>query len=163
MEKATYDSMEMNDEPQVTRPRPDLLNESQRRAVATVLRRVELAVWRLEERLRQQTPRLLLTRFTHPPERQQRETLLHLIKGVHREIALLATDYTLEVYEEDLSRAITAEFTLLWCDLEDIRPQKLRNYGDIHPQAARLLGPPLQRLINLVLTIDSSLQENRPI
>jgi len=46
------------------------------------------------------------------------------------------------------------EFTLLWCDLEDSRPQKLRRYGAIHPQADEVLGPSIQQLIELVLAID---------
>ncbi len=47
-----------------------------------------------------------------------------------------------------------AEFSLLWSDLEDARPHKLRAYGAINPQAHTILGPRLQRLIDLVLAID---------
>lgn len=148
--------MESRQEQQKLPQQPSLLNESQRRAVATVLRRVELAVWRLEERLKHAAPRLILTRYTHPPDTWKRHELLRLIEEVRREIAVLATDYALDVQEEDLSRSIQAEFTLLWCDLEDIRPQKLRNYGEVHPQAAVALGPPVQRLIALILAIDDA-------
>ena len=45
-------------------------------------------------------------------------------------------------------------FTLLWCDLEDSRPQKLRRYGALNPQADEVLGPSIQRLIELMLAMN---------
>lgn len=132
-----------------------LLNESQRRSLGVTMRRVELAVWRLEERLsRTKPPDLVLTRFTNEPNDEQRSMLLRLITEVRREIAQVAEDYNLEVNEEDGMRSIMGEFTLLWADLEDTRPQKLRRYGPVRPQAIETLGPPVQRLIQLMLAID---------
>ncbi len=52
-------------------------------------------------------------------------------------------------------RTIVSEFTLLWSDLEDSRPQKLRAYGDINPLAKTILGPRIQQLIDLALAIES--------
>lgn len=132
-----------------------LLNASQRRSLEIVLRRVELAVWRLEERLARQTPpQLLLTRFTNQPNPDQQAALLQLTRQVREEIAQLMFDYDLEPGEENFLRSVMGEFTLLWCDLEDTRPQKLRRYGAVHPQANDVLGPPIQRLIRLMLAID---------
>jgi hypothetical protein len=144
-----------DDTPQEKRWPATLLNENHRRSLAAVLRRVELAVWRLEDRLIRGTPQqLTLTRFTSPPDRDQQAALLHLTKHVRQEIAKLAFDYDLEVAEENLLRSIRGEFTLLWCDVEDIRPQKLGRYGAINPQAYEALGPPIQQLIDLMLAID---------
>lgn len=132
-----------------------LLNGSQRRSLTITLRRVELAVWRLEERMAQPSPpRLILTRFTNPPDPEQQTAFLQLTRRVREEIAQLAFDYDLEVGEENMLRSVMGEFSLLWCDLEDTRPQKLRRYGAVHPQAHDALGPPIQRLIHLVLAID---------
>src|SRR6266581_3586833 len=132
-----------------------LLNENHRRSLATVLRRLELAAWRLEDRLMRETPpQLALTRFTDPPDSAQRAALLRLVKHVRQEVANLAADYHLEVTEESFSRSTLGEFTLLWCDLEDSRPQKLRRYGAIHPQADEVLGPSIQRLIQLMLAMN---------
>lgn len=132
-----------------------LLNESQRRSLGVTMRRVELAVWRLEERLaRAEPPDLVLTRFTNEPSDEQRSALLRLIAEVRREIAQIAEDYNLEVNEENVVRSIMGEFSLLWADLEDTRPQKLRRYGPVRSQAIETLGPPVQRLIQLVLAID---------
>ena len=132
-----------------------LLNESQRRSLATVARRVELAAWHLEERLLRETPpQLALTRFTDPPDSARRIALLHLVNRVRQEVATLATDYHLAVAQESFVRSTMGEFTLLWCDLEDSRPQKLQRYGAINPQADEVLGPPIQRLIELMLAMN---------
>lgn len=132
-----------------------LLNESQRRSLGVTARRVELAVWRLEDRLtRAEPPALALTRFTNTPSDEQRTALLRLITEVRREIAQIAEDFNLGTGEENFLRSIMGEFTLLWADLEDTRPQKLRRYGAVKPEAAEALGPPIQRLIQLMPAID---------
>ncbi len=132
-----------------------LLNESQRRVLAIVARRVELAAWRLEERLLRETPpQLALTRFTDSPDSAQRTALLHLVKRVRQDVATLAVDYHLAVAQESFVRSTMGEFTLLWCDLEDSRPQKLQRYGAINLQADEVLGPPIQRLIELMLAMN---------
>jgi hypothetical protein len=136
-------------------PPTDLLNDNHRRVLAGTLRRVELAAWRLEDQLvRGEFPRLALTRFTHPPTPGQRSALLRLAKQVREEVAKLASDYQFEVGEQHYARTISAEFSLLWSDLEDARPHKLGAYGTINPQAHTILGPRIQRLIDLVLAID---------
>ncbi len=136
-------------------PPDDLLNDNHRRVLAGTLRRLELAAWSLEDQLLGgDFPQLTLTRFMHPPTSSQRAALLQLAKHVREEVAKLASDYQLEVREEDYARTIMAEFTLLWSDLEDARPHKLRAYGTINPRAHSILGPRVQRLIDLVLAID---------
>jgi hypothetical protein len=133
----------------------NLLNESQRRSLAITLRRVELAVWRLEDRMVRSDPDdLVLTHFTNAPSAAQKEALLHVAKQVRAEITTLATEYQLEGSEEDFLRNVMGEFTLLWSDLEDTRPQKLRRYGTVNPLAYDVLGPPIQRLIELMLAIN---------
>ncbi len=132
-----------------------LLNGSQQRSLTVMLRRVELAVWRLEERLRQQEPaELVLTHFTNQPDPRQRAALLRLIQQVRQEVAQLALDYDLEVSEENILHSIVGEFSLLWADLEDARPQKMRRYGPVNLQAHEALGPAIQRLIKLMLAIN---------
>jgi hypothetical protein len=141
-------------------PSAQLLNANHRRVLAVTLRRVELAVWRLQERLAhvEELPHLTLTHFTHPPNALQRAALLQLAQQVREEIAQLAVAFDLPVAEEDLLRSTMAEFSLLWCDLEDVRPRKLGGYGAVHPQAYPALDPPIQRLIHLVLLIDAVAQ-----
>ncbi|SRR6266568_8631591 len=132
-----------------------LLNENHRRALSSVLRRVELAAWRLEDRItRGEQPDLALTRFTNAPSTDQQAAIVQLTRQLRGEVARLASDYHLEVAEEHVLRSIMGEFTLLWCDLEDSRPQKLSRYGAVNPRLPELLGPRIDRLIDLVLAID---------
>lgn len=132
-----------------------LLNQNQWRVLASTLRRLELAAWRLEEQLlREEPPRLALTRFTHAPTPEQRSALVQLTQHIRQEVETLAADYYLEVGEQNQTRTIRAEFSLLWSDLEDARPQKLRAYGTVNPLAHAALGPRIQHLIDLTLAID---------
>lgn len=132
-----------------------LLGENHRRVLSTMLMRLELATWRLEERLRRAAPPdLALTRFTDALDERQRGELLRLTAQIRQRIRQLVSDYDLEAREDDLVRTVTAEFSLLWSDLEDVRPHKLRNYGEIHPRAKDVLGPQIQHLIDLVLAIE---------
>ena len=139
-----------------------LLNANHRRVLASTLRRVELAAWRLEDQLgRSVSPELALTRFTNPLSAPQRAALLGLTQQVLEAVKQLASEYCLDVAEDDLSKMIKAEFSLLWSDLEEVRPQKLRNYGTVDPQAHVVLGPPVQRLIKLMLTINDVASEKQ--
>jgi hypothetical protein len=146
-------------------PPAKLLNANHRRVLSVTLRRVELAVWRLQERLAlaETLPDLTLTHFAHPPNALQRTALLQLAQQIREEIAQLAVEFDLEVAEEDLLRSTMAEFSLLWCDLEDVRPKKLGGYGSVHPQAYPALDPPIQRLIQLVLLIDAVAQGRQDV
>lgn len=158
--------MEKKDQGEQARLHPaKLLNANHRRVLAVTLRRVELAVWRLQENLvRAKTPpQLSLTRFTHAATDVQRTALLQLAQQIREEIAQVAADFELEVTEEDWMRTTMAEFTLLWCDLEDVRPKKLSGYGTVNPQAYPVLDPPIQRLIQLVLLIDAVAQGRRDV
>jgi hypothetical protein len=132
-----------------------LLNANHRRVLAVTLRRVELAAWRLEDQLtRKGMPELTLTRFSNPLSAAQKTALLHLVKRLREAVAQLAADYRLAVAEENLLSTVMAEFTLLWCDVEDVRPRKLQAYGTVNPQAAELLEPPLKRLVTLLLAVN---------
>ena len=152
---AMFDKERHDTERHEKHPAANLLNENHRRVLANTLRRVELAAWRLEDQLvRGEYPQLALTRFTNPPDPGQRSALLQLTRQIRQEVAKLAADYHLEVGEQNLLRTIMADFTLLWCDLEDTQPRKLRAYGTINEQAQRILGPRIQRLIDLALAVD---------
>lgn len=132
-----------------------LLNANHRRVLAITLRRAELAAWHLEDQIKRGPAReqLALTRFADAPDAQQQSALLHLAAHLQQEIAAITSDYQLSAGEESFLRSIKAEFAILWSDLEDMRPEKLRNYGPVHPQAERFLAPRIERLIELTLAI----------
>ncbi len=132
----------------------ELLTEGQRRTLGTVLRRLEWAVWQMEEVLMQDDPPdVALTQVTHLPDPLQQDALFRLARGIRQEVSSLASDYGIVAQEEHQLRTLHALFTLLWADLEDVRPERLRAYGTVHPQLHERLGPGIQRLIDLTLAI----------
>lgn len=133
-----------------------LLNANHRRVLATLLRRLERATAQIELLGTQQ---LLLTRFSQRPTEEQRRALQGVSQQLLQEIAQLAQDCSLEAETQDLTRALRAEFTLLWCDLEDARPHALEHYGSLTAQAKSLLEPRIARLIELVLSIDRMMEK----
>jgi len=140
----------------------DLLTEGQRRSLGTVLRRVERAVWQMEELLIQdQFPELTLTRLTNAPGALRLDALLRLAECVRQNISSLAFEYGITVEEEDQMRKLHALFTLLWADLEDVRPEKLGRYGTVHPLLHEQLGPQVQRLVDLTLALAEAVNGKR--
>jgi hypothetical protein len=132
----------------------DLLTEGQRRRLGTVLRRLELAVWQMEEMLMRENPLdLTLTHVTNMPDTLQLDALFRLAQCIQQEISSLAADYGITSEEEKQLHTLSAQFTLLWADLEDVNPDHLRSYGPVHPRLHEQLGPQVQRLAHLTLAL----------
>jgi hypothetical protein len=139
------------------------LSPTIRLALTTALRRIELAAWRAEERLRLQgTPLLALTRMVDPFTPEQRAKLLALLGELRSEVARLARSYRLPASEENLRAVMLAEFGLLWCDLEELHPARLRDYGELSATAARRLWPEIKHVIDLVVTLNEWAAMNQP-
>lgn len=131
-----------------------LLTEGQRRSLETVLRRVERAIWEMEDLLmREEAPDLLLTQISHLPAASQQALLLQLAYSIRQEIASLATTFGIGVQEESQVRKLHAVFTLLWVDLQQVQPARLRAYGALHPRLHERLGPGIERLADLTLAL----------
>jgi hypothetical protein len=134
----------------------------QRLALAAALRRIEQVTWRVEEQLRREAePPLVLTKVIDPFSAQQRTALLERLQLLREEIAHMARDYRLEASTADLRSVVMAEFGLLWCDLEELRPARLSDYGALSAVAAQALALRIQRLIDLVLAVSAAVAERR--
>jgi len=130
------------------------LNAAQRRALTTVLTRLEQAIRRWEEQLGQEpTNADLLTRHINQPTPDEQVELRRLLAQLRQEINALAQEFQLTGSEVDMRRALAAEFATLWADLEDTRPATLSRYGPIDPALETTLGPHIDALIHLVLDI----------
>jgi hypothetical protein len=136
-------------------PITQVLTEGQRRSLSLLLRRVERVGWQVEEQMQQAVPSdLALTHFTHLPDFSQRAKLMELARALRQEAVQLALDCGFEGEEESCLRTLHAQFTVLWTDLEEARPGKLRRYGALHPLAEGRLGPRIQKMIEVVLALD---------
>lgn len=138
----------------------ELLNESQRRSLGTVLRRLEQAAWQMEVLLRQEEPPpLVLTHFAHPPTASQRVALLKVAAAIRAEVTHLASDFGMAPHVEDQVKTLQALFSLQWADLEDVQPRKLHRYGQLHPRLQETLAPRMQQLASYSLAIADMLSE----
>jgi len=135
------------------------LGGNHRRALNAVLRRLETATVHLEEKIALISAQpMVLTRVQNTLSQGQREALQGLAQALRQEIAQLAVDTHLEPATLDLARTIRAEFALLWCDLEEVRPNKLENYGALSPQAKSWLESRITQLIEFVLAIEKAVK-----
>jgi len=136
------------------------LNHAQALSLATTL-------GLLEERC-DEIERLLAARSNHGvlhqtlrdiPQDTHPELRVNLVR-LRAEIARLAAEFQLGVEANSASRRLVALLTSSWQDLEDVRPAKLGRYGPLDPAVAPSLDAGVERLISLVLAMQSLLSEN---
>jgi hypothetical protein len=138
----------------------DLLNPYQKASLAIVLRMFEedlrLADSWLDGR---QAEGILYSRQLHlmPP---QRATARGRITAALDEIAALAEKLGLEQEVENPDGLILSKMSIAWANLLDSQANKLQRYGDVSPDAAAVIDPPIQRLAQSALEL-ALLFENR--
>ena len=103
--------------------------------------------------MRENPPDLALTHVTNMPDTLQIDALFRLAHGIRQNISSMAADYGIASEEENQLHTLSAQFTLLWTDLEGVRPEHLRSYGPVHPSLQEQLGPQMQRLAHLALAL----------
>lgn len=128
------------------------LNQPQRNALATNLQQLERSLNEIERLLDSPPTGVTYTTevdFGPGTARQIRERC----RDLRSQIADIAAAFELPQRRWDGRRIIVAEMSVAWADLEDMRPAKLRRYGTVDPALNETLAPRLERLIELVLTI----------
>jgi hypothetical protein len=89
----------------------------------------------------------------------EKDTLRELISEARRELRSVAEEFSLESETENVRGRIASLLAFGWSDLEDTRPEKLRGYGKMPPEAAAFLSPRVQRLIDLVQSMTDVVSE----
>jgi len=127
----------------------DLLNRSQRMAVATTLRRAE---WTLRHALIDLDAReqgILYGRSAEVSGEQRAQMEPEIARGLD-EIARLAGRLDLPAQDIDHRAVMMGQLSILWSDLEDTHAEALRRYGEVTPGLAGALDPGIDALIGLV-------------
>lgn len=106
--------------------------------------------------LQGEPPRLLSQRSLDV-SRQGAAELQRLASEAQQEIGVIASLCHLAPVKESARSILLGKLSVLWADLEDTRPEKLRRYGAVDSEAITALGPHLDRLISLVLTMQAEL------
>jgi hypothetical protein len=138
------------------------LNVAQRRVVLVTLQRLERALADQEQLLRPEAP-LSLNQRVLDVSRQTAATLNALSDEARAAIEGLARQFGLPASKESVRRILQGTLSVMWADLEDTRPEKLRGYGPVDPSAAAELAPVIDRLIALVQAMQSAIEQDRLI
>jgi hypothetical protein len=145
-------------QPQSEEPPPSQkrqgLNQHQRRALNSTLVHLERQLLHLEDLLRADASGVLI-RQTGQLSPTTQERLSKLFGHLRQEIALLAAEQALPGTEEHLRATLLGTASILWSDLEGIRPHQLSRYGAVDPTLETTLGPSIERLIQGVLAIEA--------
>lgn len=131
------------------------LNENQRRAISVTLRLLEERLVDIEQVMNGNAQGILYrrtARFTS----QQRKEMRKLIAAMREEIRRAATQFHLAVEEQSAERYISGKLSMSWESLEDTRSRKLKAYGEVDPALKETLDPILQRLIDLLFTLEDA-------
>jgi len=128
------------------------LNQYQLSSVAITLRRMEQLVRRsraLRALVREGgNGGILLSQGAQLSE-QQMTRLATLERATLEQLSHARDVFGLEPHHEDARQGLYSAFSLLWADLEDTRPEKLRRYGAVDPDAQEQLAPQVMRLLEL--------------
>jgi hypothetical protein len=72
---------------------------------------------------------------------------------MRQEIAEMMAFFELPRHTWNSRRIIYAEMVVVWSNLEDMRPHKLRRYGAVDPTLNKTLAPRLEQLIQQIKAI----------
>jgi hypothetical protein len=136
------------------------LSTHQRRALNSTLVHLERQLLNLE-RLVRGSEQGILIRHTGQISLSNHEYLMNLFDQLREEIRITATEYALPGAEEDVRATLMGTSSILWCDLEEIRPAALNRYGAVDPALEETLGPHIERLIQGVLAIEALAKSER--
>ncbi len=131
----------------------DLLNDSQKFSVFVTLREFEERLRQAEAWLQgaEEQGHLYHRMLTLSPE-QGALAQQHIAEALHR-IGDLARTLELSATNGDVAGYIRASLSESWANLCDIRSDKLRRYGAVHPDLAAVLDATVERLAELALGI----------
>ena len=127
-----------------------MLNEAQERSLTITLRLLERTLADQERLLVDPSPPLVLTNRVRDVDEAAAARLFSLSADAQREIHEIMAAYGLRPARESTRRILATALSVVWADLEDTRPKKLRGYGEVSPELIESLGPRIGQLIELV-------------
>jgi hypothetical protein len=137
----------------------DLLNQSQKNSLATVLRLFEADLRQIEYWLDSPPSEGILYRQELPLIASQRAEARHQINAAKDEIAFLAKKLNLEPEVENLAGLIRGQMSVAWANLVDSQAKKLKRYGKVQAETAQEIDHPIHHLAQIALEL-ASLFEN---
>lgn len=138
----------------------ELLNWAQRNSVSITLRQLELRLRHATEILANQEQGVLY-QYTGIVSPETLEQMQQEISMTLKEITELADRLELGKKTESNRTILLGELGGLWIDLQDMRVDKLKRYGDVSPELSQILTPVLNSLIRHVETMRYIVNEDK--
>lgn len=130
------------------------MNLAQRTALVSTLIHLERALIETEQML-DHPPRGVT--FTTDVDWSEAcaHSLRDLCAAARSQIAEMVDAFDLPIQHLNGRRIVVGEMSIAWVNLEELRPGRLRRYGDVDPALSETLTPRLERLMERVLAIQS--------
>jgi hypothetical protein len=125
------------------------LNPHHRRGLGITLRMLEETLDRIEFLLGATPVSGVLYEVTNPYTMSEREEMRRRAAEARQVLRQCRERWGLEMEQTALDAVIRSEMSVLWADLEDCRPTKLRRYGDVPPSSAHEIHHVIENLIRL--------------
>jgi hypothetical protein len=123
------------------------LNAAQRNALAATLQLLEERCDQIDALLRHAQGGQALQQVAADVPVSAAHALAAGLAGLRGEIARLAVAYGLATEPRSAARTIDALLATSWAELEDIRPAKLRAYGQVDPASAARLEADIAQVL----------------
>lgn len=130
-----------------------MLNDPQQRHLRSVLRAFEEDLLALQAMVEgRQTGGVLFFRalVLSPADRA---TVLASIRQAQAGIKAIAKQLHLEQEEDNAAMLVVSQMTAHWANLVDCQSEKLKSYGEVDPQVAQALDPPVGELASLAAAL----------
>lgn len=121
----------------------------------------------LEENLRQLQEWLdgreengILYQRTLNLSKERREQAERSIKEAFDLIETLSKKFGLEKESQNAASIFQGDLTINWANLIDVRSDKLKRYGAVHPHLAEALDADTNRLAEIALQLSSTINES---
>ena len=128
------------------------MNENHRRALGSSLQLIERYLNMISEELDREGKNLssILDSIIYDVDPHTKEKILNVVASMLDEIRQLKETFKLERNEKSLRRWVYTTLVGVWIILEDLRPEKLKAYGQMSDADKKLLEPHILKLLRML-------------
>lgn len=128
------------------------MNENHRRALGSSLQLIERYLNMISEELDRDGKNLssILDSIIYDVDPHTKEKILNVVASMLDEIRQLKETFKLERNEKSLRRWVYTTLVGVWIILEDLRPEKLKAYGQMSDADKKLLEPHILKLLRML-------------